>query len=126
MSAPLRWKLLGGFLLVFIAGAVLGVYVGAQQARRHRLQASSHPVLVEKVQRRMQARLDLTPEQLQRTAPVFDATARKLEEIRTDTGKRVREAFTEGDRALAPQLTSEQRAKMETLEAEHQPNSEKP
>ncbi len=119
MSAPLRWKLLGGFLLVFVAGLVLGIYLGAEQARRHRLEGDGHSALVAKVRNRMRTRLDLTPDQLKATAPIFDETARKLEDIRMETGKQVRQAFAEADRALAPHLTQEQRAKMETLEAEH-------
>lgn len=118
MSAPLRWKLIGGFLLVFIAGGVTGAFLGVLEARHHRFDFSHHGSLVEKVRDRMQSRLDLTTEQLQETGPILDKSARQLEEIRAETGRRVREVFTETDRQLAPHLTDAQRQKMEKLEAQ--------
>lgn len=126
MSAPLRWKLIGGFLLVFVAGVVLGAFIGGQQARRHRLDYGKHGALTEKVRHRMQARLDLTPEQMERTAPILDKTAQELETIRDETARRVHEAFTAADRQIAPALTPEQRAKMESLEAQHHPDKSEP
>ena len=119
MSRPLRWKLIAGFLLVFVAGLVLGVLLGADQMRKHRLDYAHHGVLAEKLRNRMQSRLDLTPEQVKQTAPIFDATARQLEQIRIETTQHVHAAFEEADRKLAPQLTAEQRLKMENLEAKH-------
>lgn len=118
MSAPLRWKLIGGFLVVFIAGGVAGGFLGVLEARHHRFDFSGHGSLVEKVRDRMQSRLDLTPEQLKETDPILDHAARQLEEIRAETGKGVREVFVETDRQLAPHLTDAQRRKMKELEAQ--------
>ncbi|MEO6871945.1 MAG: hypothetical protein ABI233_06970 [Chthoniobacterales bacterium] len=118
MSVPLRGKLIGGFLLVFVAGGVAGSFLGVLEARHHQLDFSQHGSLVEKVRDRMQSRLDLTPEQLKETDPILDHAARQLEEIRAETGKRLREVFTETDRQLTPHLTDAQRRKMEELEAQ--------
>lgn len=119
MSAPLRWKLIAGFLLVFVAGLILGSFLGAQVTRNRRLDYAEHGVLSEKVRRRMQARLDLTPQQIKQAAPIFEQTARKLESIREETAEQVHTTFSAADRALAPQLTAEQRATMQKLEAQH-------
>ncbi len=121
MSAPLRWKLLAGFLLVFLAGLVAGAFLGAAQARHHRLDFAHHGSLGEKVRKRMQSRLDLTPEQMARGAPILDKAARQLEEIRAQTGRRVHEAFAAADEELAPYLTPQQRAKLKALEVRHDP-----
>lgn len=120
MSAPLRWKLLAGFLLVFVAGLVAGAFLGSAQARHHRLDFAHHGSLAEKVRKRM-SRLDLTPEQMAKAAPVFDGTAHQLEEIRAETGRRVHEAFVAADGEIAPYLTPQQRAKLKALEAKHDP-----
>lgn len=120
MSAPLRWKLLGGFLVVFIAGLLAGVFVGIDRSRPHRLDFSHQSTLSEKVRRRMQSRLDLTPEQVAKTKPILDKTARELERIRTETGQRVHAAFAAAAVELQPELTPEQRAKLEKMEAQHQ------
>lgn len=123
MSAPLRWKLLAGFVLVFVAGLVAGAFVGAAQSRRHyRLDFGHHEALTQRIRKRMQARLDLTSEQVAKTAPIFDKTARQLEAIRTETRRRVHETFAAADDELAPDLTPEQSAKLKALEAKHDPN----
>lgn len=120
MSGPLRWKLLAGFVLVFIAGLVAGAFVGAAESRQHsRMDFGHHDSLTQRIRERMQARLDLTPEQVAKTAPIFDKTARQLETIRTETRRRVHEAFVAADNELAPDLTPEQRVKLKALEAKH-------
>lgn len=121
MSAPLRWKLLAGFLLVFVAGLVAGAFLGAAQARHHRLNFAHRGSLAEKVRKRM-SRLDLTPEQMAKAAPIFDRTAHQLEEIRAETGRRVHEAFAAADDELAPGLTLQQRAKLTALGRQRGPD----
>lgn len=119
MSAPLRFKLISGFLLVFVAGLILGGFLGARVTRNRRLDYAEHGVLSKKVRSRMQARLDLTPEQMKQAAPIFEQAARKLDAIRDETAEQVHGTFSAADRALAPQLTPEQRATMQELEAQH-------
>ncbi len=70
---------------------------------------------------RMQARLDLTPEQIGKTVPIFDKTADELEKIRTETDQRVQQVMADADRELAPELTEAQRAKLEAMEKQHRP-----
>ncbi len=121
MSATLRSKLLAGFVLVFMAGLVAGTLVGASQSRRHWMDFGHHESLAQRIRNRMQSRLNLTPEQVARTAPIFEKTARQLEAIRTDTSRRVRETFVAVDKELTPDLTPEQRAKLAALEAKYDP-----
>lgn len=118
MSAPLRWKLVGGFLLVFIAGLIAGAFLGAVETRHHRADFARHEVLTERIRNRMQSRLDLTPQQLAKTAPIFDKTARQIEDIRKETSRRIHETFAAADDELAPALTPGQRARLDALEAE--------
>lgn len=123
MSAPLRWRLLAGFIVVFVAGLVAGAFLGAGQLRRHaRADFGHHDSLSHRIRNRMQDRLDLTPEQMARAAPIFDKAARQLEAIRTETSQRVRATFTAADDELAPHLTPAQRTKLDALEAEHNAN----
>lgn len=117
MRAPLRGKLIGGFLLVFVAGAIAGAFLGAAESRHHHM-VNAHRSVVEKVRSRVQSRLELTPEQMKKAEPAVDNAARQLEEIRSETGRRVQKIFAEADRDIAPQLTDAQRAKMKELEAQ--------
>ena len=118
MSAPLRWKLVGGFVLVFIAGLIGGAFLGAAQVRLHRADFAHHAALTERIRNRMKWRLNLTPEQMTKTAPIFDKTARQIQDIRKETSRRIHETFAAADDELAPTLTPEQRARLDALEAE--------
>lgn len=118
MSVPLRWKLVGGFVLVFIAGLIGGAFLAAAQMRHHRADFAHHEALTERIRNRMKSRLDLTAEQMTKTAPIFDKTARQIEDIRKETSRRIHETFAAADDELAPALTPEQRARLDALEAE--------
>ncbi len=118
MNAPLRWKLVAGFFLVFIAGLIAGAFLGAAHVRHIRADFEHHEALTERIRSRMKSRLDLTPEQMTKTAPIFDKTARQIEDIRKETNRRIHETFAAADDELAPALTPEQRAKLDALEAE--------
>ena len=65
---------------------------------------------------RMQEELDLTPAADRENRPIFDQAASELEKIRSETSTQVQQVIAETDRALAPELTDEQRAKLEQLE----------
>lgn len=116
MSATLKWKLIVGFLLVFVAGMATGAFLGAIHSRHVRPDFARHNSLAERMRNRMQAQLELTPEQTARAAPIFDKAARELENIRKETGRHVHEILAEADRELAPELTAAQQAKLETIE----------
>ncbi len=117
MSTSLKWRLVLGFSLVFVAGIAMGSFIGAARSRHGGSTGPRNQLLVERLRNRMQMRLDLTPEQIKKTAPIFDKAARELEQVRTDTARRVHAVMAEANHDLAPALTAEQRAKLEALEA---------
>lgn len=67
----------------------------------------------------LQRALDLTPEQAAKIAPIVDATSAKLEAIRVETAERVRNVMEESKREISPQLTPEQREKLQKLKQRH-------
>ena len=117
MSTSLKWRLILGFSLVFIAGITLGGFIGAARSSHGGPNGSRNQLLAERLRNRMQVRLKLTPEQIEKTAPIFDKAASELEQVRTDTARRVHDVMSEADHDLTPALTAEQRAKLEALEA---------
>ncbi|HEY1769067.1 MAG TPA: hypothetical protein VGG02_02275 [Chthoniobacterales bacterium] len=114
----LHWKLTAGFVIVFIAGLAAGNYFGQLQAHNHHGEMAHRRSLAERMRVKMEARLELTPEQVKATAPIFDRTATQLETIRIETGRRVHAVLDQSDRELRPQLTDEQRAKLTLMETE--------
>ena len=118
MNRALKWKLIAGFLLVFLAGGMTGAFFGASHARH--LFQFHHPGLIgARMKERLRTQLNLTPEQVAKISPMIDKTAGHLREIRRDTGRRVHEIMTEAHREMATNLTNEQRQKLQQIEDRH-------
>ena len=116
MNSALKWKLIAGFLLVFIAGGAAGVFVTT--AVGHRFMFASHPYgfVAKAMKSRLQWQLRLTDEQMTKISPIIDKTGAQLEEIRGDTGRRVHETIAEAHREIAPILTPEQQQRLQQME----------
>jgi len=116
MNSALKWKLIAGFLLVFIAGGATGVFVTMTIA--HRFIFAPHPqgVVAQMMKNRLKWQLRLTDEQMTKISPIIEKTGGQLEEIRGDTGRRVRETIAEAHREIAPMLTPEQQQRLKQME----------
>src|SRR5256886_1023108 len=119
MNRALQWKLIAGFILVFVAGGISGAFLGGLYARHHFFQLH-HPQLIgARMKERLGAELNLTPEQLAKISPIIDKAAVQLREIRRDTARRVHETIGEAHRQMAVNLTDEQRQKLQQIEERH-------
>lgn len=116
MNRALQWKLIAGFLLVFIAGGMTGAFLGAAYARHLFFEFHQPGVMGIRMRDRLRTELNLTPEQVAKISPIIDKTAGQLKEIRRDTGQRVHEIMTEAHREIAANLTDEQRLKFQQIE----------
>jgi Spy/CpxP family protein refolding chaperone len=119
MNGALRWKLIAGFVLVFVAGAGTGSFVAAVTTR-HYLFDRHHSLMAQRWRDRLQQQLNLTPDQTARISPICEATTAQVEQIRRDTAQRVREAFSTAHQQIERELTPEQRAKFDQLRQRHQ------
>jgi len=115
MSRALKWKLIAGFLLVFIAGGAVGVFV-TMSIGHHVFGQHPPGVVAQAMKNRLRWQLRLSDEQMTKISPVLDKTATQLSEIRGDTGKRVRDVITESHREIAQYLTPEQQERLKTME----------
>src|SRR5260370_21083484 len=104
MSSGMKWKLTAGFVVVFLAGGDTGMFVSATTAH-YFFGAHRHGFAAQAMKNRLQWQLRLTDEQLAKIAPIIEKTGTKLEEIRGDTGRRVRETIAEAHREISPLLT---------------------
>jgi Spy/CpxP family protein refolding chaperone len=118
MTAGVRWRITLGLLLVFFAGMATGVFAGAWHA--HQAFARGHDDrLAERMRARLTRDLNLTPDQLQQVGPILDDTARRLQEIRAESGRRVSETLKQSHEQLATHLTPEQREELRDIEQQH-------
>ena len=120
MNAALKWKLVAGFLLVFIAGGVTGAFFAANMARHYFTGPPDHALIAQRMRERLQMQLRLTPEQMQKISPIIERSAAQLEEIRMDSARKVRQTFAETHREMAANLTEEQRQRLDQMRHRHQ------
>lgn len=115
MNSALKWKLIAGFLLVFIAGGATGVFV--TMAIGHRFMfGPHHGFAAQAMKNRLKWQLRLTDEQMAKISPIIEKTGAQLEEIRGDTGRRVRDVIAESHREIAQYLTLEQQERLKQME----------
>ena len=119
MNRALQWKLIAGFILVFVAGGISGAFLGGLYVQHHFFQLH-HPQLIgARMKERLRAELNLTPEQVAKISPIIDKAAVQLREIRRDTARRVHETIAEAHGQMAVNLTDEQRQKLQQIEERH-------
>ena len=118
MNSALKWKLIAGFVLVFLAGGATGVFVSATTAH-HFFGAHRHGFAAQAMKHRLQWQLRLTDEQMTKISPIIEKTGAQLEQIRGETGKRVRDTIAEAHREITPTLTPEQQQRLKEMEARH-------
>jgi Spy/CpxP family protein refolding chaperone len=119
MNRTLQWKLLAGFLLVFLAGGITGAFIGVAHAHRQFFQSPHRAFLKDRMGERLRIQLKLTPEQVEKISPIIDKATTELESIRTETARRVHDTMAQAHRDMAGNLTDEQRAKLQEIESHH-------
>jgi Spy/CpxP family protein refolding chaperone len=119
MNRALKWKLIAGFLLVFLAGGLTGAFVGASHVRHFFFKFHHRGDIGERMRERLRRELELTPEQVAKISPILDRAAAQLQQMRRDSGQSVREILNETHRQMAPNLTDEQREKLKQIEERH-------
>lgn len=120
MNRALQWKLIAGFVLVFLAGGITGAFVGARHVRDKFFHSPHRAYLKDRMGERLRVQLKLTPEQIEKVSPIIDRASTQLEEIRIETAQRVHRTMAEAHREMAGSLTEEQRKKLQQIELRHQ------
>lgn len=116
MNGGLKWKLIAGFLLVFIAGGAAGVFVTMAVGHHVMLTQHSPNIIAQTMKHRLRWQLRLTDEQMAKVSPIIDKAASQLADIRGDTGKRVRDVIVESHKEIAQYLTPQQQQRLKQME----------
>jgi Spy/CpxP family protein refolding chaperone len=119
VNSALKWKLIAGFLLVFIAGGATGVFISASAANHFFFGPPHHGFAAQTMRNRLQRQLHLTDDQLAKITPITEKAGAQLEDIRTQTGQRVREAIAEAHREILPILTPDQAERLKQMQGQH-------
>ena len=119
MNRVLQWKLIAGFVLVFIAGGITGAFVGGAHARHLFFRPGHRGFVKERMGERLRIELKLTPEQVAKISPILDKASGEIDAIRAETARRVHETIRRSHEEMASILTDEQRARMKEMETRH-------
>jgi Spy/CpxP family protein refolding chaperone len=116
MNGALKWKLVAGFFLVFIAGGIAGAALGGWYTR-HLISEIHRPSRMgDRMKERFRTELRLTPEQAAKMSPIIDKTTSQLRQMRRDTRRLVHEIIMEAHNEISVTLTDEQRQKLRQIE----------
>ena len=118
MTGKLKWLLVVGLVLVFLAGAATGLFAGAWHARSAFHERHGR-FMGERMREHITRQLDLSPAQAREVEPILEETARQVQTIQAETRTRVTEAMEQARGQLAVHLTPAQVEKMERMKKRH-------
>ena len=123
------WKPILAALVIFAAGVVTGgLTIQIRQPRPAPNPAGNAPVRkvampreaqLRELSRRMQAELDLAPEQRDRIEAIVRDSQERMKTVRDEVGKRIGEEFREMRQKIRGELTPEQRRKFADIMKQH-------
>ena len=119
MNRSLKWKLTAGFILVFLAGAMTGVFFASMHARHMFAEFHQPGLMATRMKERLSKELKLTPDQEAKISPIVEKMAAQLGQIRKETGQRVHQTFQDAHREMETNLTEEQRQSVRGMEQRH-------
>jgi Spy/CpxP family protein refolding chaperone len=119
MNGALKWKLIAGFFLVFIAGGIAGAALGGWYTRHLVFESHRPGRMGDRMKEHLRTELRLTPEQTAKVSPIVDKATAQLREMRRDTRRRVHEIMMGTHNEISVILTDEQRQKLQQIEQRH-------
>ena len=119
MNGALKWKLVAGFFLVFVAGGIAGAALGGWYTRHLVFESHRPGRMGDRMKERLRTELHLTPEQTAKISPIIDKTTAQLRQMRRDTRQRVHEIMMGAHNEISVNLTDEQRQKLQQIEEQH-------
>ena len=111
------WLILA-FVVVFLAGGAAGLFGGAAYAR-HVFFGKHSGFIAHRMHEHLRRELQLTPEQNEKITPILNQLDERMQVIRDETGRKVRDAMNQSHNEIVPLLTPEQQTKLEKIREHH-------
>ena len=124
------WKPILAALVIFAAGVVTGgltiqlreprpAPVPVEKTPVRKVPAMPREAQLRELSRRMQAELDLAPEQRDRIEAIIHDSQERMKTVRDEVGKKIGEEFREMRLKIRGELTPEQRKKFTEIMKQH-------
>ena len=125
MSNLTKGKAIFYLVAIFIAGAACGTILGYATGRQQAVSPARQKEMSERTLRRLEARLNLTPDQIAKVKPIVEQNSAAMQSIHRESWQRVSETFRRMNAQIAGFLTEEQKRKLEAMEHERCENVRK-
>jgi hypothetical protein len=113
-----KWKTIGYAAAIFVTGGISGGALGVYETKSQLFAPPREQEMALRLLHRLQARLDLSPDQVAKIRPIIDQAASDLHSIRTETALRINKVFDDSYAQVSAVLTPEQRAKLDQIQKE--------
>ena len=110
---------------IFIAGAACGSIIGYSSGKQQGVSPARQKEISERTLKRLQARLNLTPEQFGKIKPIVEQNSASMQNLQRESWLRVSDTFKRMNAQISTYLTEEQRRKLDTMENERCENVRK-
>jgi len=113
-----KWKTIGYAVALFITGGISGGALGVYETHAHMYQPVREEEMVLRLRRRLETRLDLTPDQVAKINPIIVSAVRNIRSIRTESAQRVISVLDDSYAQVAAVLTPQQRVVLDKMKRE--------
>ena len=113
-----KWKLLLYLVVIFVAGGVTGAVVSARNTRQKFFAPPKPAEITAHILKRLEKKLDLTPEQVTRIKPLILRSAQEFDALHAESLRRIGRVFEDLNQQIAVELTPEQRGRLERMDQE--------
>lgn len=120
-----KGKALLYLVAIFIAGAACGSIIGYSSGKQQAISTARQKEISERTLKRLQARLNLTPEQFGKIKPIVEQNSASMQNIQRESWLRVSDTFKRMNAQISNHLTEEQKWKLEAMESERCENVRK-
>jgi hypothetical protein len=119
MTQPSKGKLILYVVSLFLVGAITGsALTYSLMGKRHQHGERPSVGIVEHMRSELKSKLGLTDEQVKKFDPMIDKAGTELHGIQTNTMQRVSQVIDNLHAQMRPELTPEQKTKLEEMEKE--------
>lgn len=115
MKSLRHWKIILSLCAIFIAGGVVGSVATLRAVKRAVAIKPTPKDWAQMTLQRLENRLKLTPEQLEKVRPIIEETSLELRRIRQSTVEETGQAVRRAHDRISELLTPEQQKRMERL-----------
>ncbi|HXT39833.1 MAG TPA: hypothetical protein VN887_07405 [Candidatus Angelobacter sp.] len=118
MSQLTKNKIIVYLAAIFLVGGITGAVLGWTGAKQKSMERLTPQKICARFRDRLQADLNLTPEQMRRIDPILEKRAQDMESVHDRTVKEIEDLVRSSNEEIAKVLDPSQRERLDQMEKE--------